>query len=886
MRPVPWLPASWFRTPLVTVCLIVVVVATRSFAGGGAAAAGSPIALRVEETVAQAARASEPLVVNASDPLGGALPGATVTVTGPLPAETATTIVTDGSGTAAIAGLAPGRYRVVVELAGFEPSTGQVVVTAGRQVKHAVVLDLATFDQQVTVTVDQVDRQLEDHFTETLSAEEIDQLPEDPEEAMALIEQLAGPDAEIRMNGFEGGNLPPKSQIQSIRVRHDPFAPDTHGAGRPRVDIITKPGASEWEHHFSAGLRDQSVDARNPFASERGEGQTRRLRWSGSGPIVKNRTSVSYSLSSRNAFDVQPIVATRPGQILPDSVSQQNGAFEAEVRLDHALTDRHTLRVEYERRRGERENLGVGQFSLPERAYNTTSGAHQFRLSEVGTIGQKAFNEFRLEAFWNRDDRESRSQEVTIDVANAFTSGGAQLAGGTRAWEVEIGDDLELAFSDRHKVRVGFEGEFGQIRSNRLENAAGRFSFPSLDAFAAGAPLQFVQRVGNPSIAYSRYEFGWYVYDEFKPRKNIQLGLGMRHEFQSFTNDWANFGPRASIAWSPSTLEDTTIRAGVGIFYDWYDADLHEQTLRLDGIRQRDLIVMDPGFPDPFAGAGQVVVPAPSIVRASEELRLPTTRRISVGVQRRFGEAFDVRFNLFDESSWNRLRSLDINAPVNGVRPNPAFARVTQIRSVGEAEERGFDASLGVRALDRKLFGVVRYRHAREFNDADGPLSLPADSSNLAAEWGPASRDIRHRIFGYVRARLPFGIGLGLGTQVSSGAPYTIRTGFDDNGDAVLNDRPAGVGRNSVRGEWHLISDMRLGWIIGGHDGPGGGRRQRRGFERRGVERGAEIYAQVNNVFNTTNFTSYSGVLTSPYFGLPTAARPGRRLELGVRVFF
>jgi outer membrane receptor for ferrienterochelin and colicin len=822
-------------------------------------------------------------VVVASDSLGGALPGATVTVTGPLPAETPITAVTDVRGSAALPDLPPGRYRVVVELSGFEPSAQDVVVTAGRQVRHAVVLALAGFAEQVTVTVDRTEQQLQDNFTETMSPQEIDQLPDDPDEAMALIEQFAGPDAEIRMNGFEGGDLPPKSQIQSIRVRHDPFAPDTHGAGRPRVDIITKPGASDWEHHFNAGLRDQSLDARNPFAAERGEGHTRRLRWSGSGPLVKNRTSVSYSLSSRNASDVQPIVATRPGQTVPDSVNQQNDGFQAEVRLEHALTDRHMLRLEYHRRSGDRENLGVGQFSLPERAYDTTSNGHLFRLSEMGTIGRKALNEFRVESIWNRDDRESRSNDVTIDVENAFTSGGAQLGGGTRAWEVEIGDDLEIALTERHKLRAGFEGEFGHIRSNRIQNARGRFSFPSLEAFTAGKPQQFVQRVGDPSISYSRYEFGWYAYDEFKPRPNIQLGLGMRHEFQSFTDDWANFGPRASIAWNPAALENTTVRAGAGIFYDWYDSSLHEQTLQLDGTRQRDLIVTNPGFPDPFFGGGEIVLPPPSIVGASEDLRLPTTRRISAGIQRRFGEAFDVRLNVFDESTRNRLRAVDVNAPVDGVRPNPAFGRMTEIRSIGKAEERGFDANVQMRAFERQLFGTVRYRYSREYNDADGALSLPADSSNLAAEWGPAAGDIRHRLFGYVRARLPLGIGVGFSTAVASGAPYTIRTGFDENGDAVLNDRPAGIGRNSARGEWHAVSDLRLGWTVAG-DQPSRGRRD--GRDGRGAERGAEIYAQISNLFNTTNFTSYSGVLTSPYFGLPTAAQAGRRMELGLRFFF
>ena len=33
----------------------------------------------------------------------------------------------------------------------------------------------------------------------------------------------------------------------------------------------------------------------------------------------------------------------------------------------------------------------------------------------------------------------------------------------------------------------------------------------------------------------------------------------------------------------------------------------------------------------------------------------------------------------------------------------------------------------------------------------------------------------------------------------NTGTPYNVTTGFDDNGDAIFNDRPAGGTRNSVR---------------------------------------------------------------------------------------
>ena len=48
-----------------------------------------------------------------------------------------------------------------------------------------------------------------------------------------------------------------------------------------------------------------------------------------------------------------------------------------------------------------------------------------------------------------------------------------------------------------------------------------------------------------------------------------------------------------------------------------------------------------------------------------------------------------------------------------------------------------------------------------------------------------------------------------------------------------------------------------------------------------------EVYLQTFNVFNQTNYITYGSVLSNiDSFGTPTAAMPGRRLELGMRVGF
>jgi hypothetical protein len=62
---------------------------------------------------------------------------------------------------------------------------------------------------------------------------------------------------------------------------------------------------------------------------------------------------------------------------------------------------------------------------------------------------------------------------------------------------------------------------------------------------------------------------------------------------------------------------------------------------------------------------------------------------------------------------------------------------------------------------------------------------------------------------------------------------------------------------------------------------------RKNGSERRSASTREFIpHPVAQNLFNHTNATGYSGVMTSPFFGQPTAALPGRRIELGARMGF
>jgi hypothetical protein len=253
----------------------------------------------------------------------------------------------------------------------------------------------------------------------------------------------------------------------------------------------------------------------------------------------------------------------------------------------------------------------------------------------------------------------------------------------------------------------------------------------------------------------------------------------------------------------------------------------------------------------------------------------------------------------------NQLRSININAPdAFGMRPEPEAGTIAQIESTGRVSVHRLTVNGNYRfAATRTMLGMF-YVLSSTKNHADTPLSLPADSRNPEAEWGPAAQDARHRLFTIFNFPLPKGVRGNIMSQAQSGLPYTITTGRDDNGDGVSNDRPAGVGRNTERGAWRWDLNVRVsrGFGFGGErqTTPGGGPviQRRVGGEEGGggpmmmtMEQSnqrfrVDFYVQGYNLLNRTNYLNYSGNQQSPFFGLPSSAGPARRVEVGMQFAF
>ncbi len=847
-------------------------------------------------------QASATLEIIVKDPSGALVHQAQVRLV--QNGKTISSAQTNQRGEARFNKVAPGRYQAHVEAAGFKAQDlDEFGLSAGAN-RREVSLEIDPIKVDVNVSDEEQVRNTNPNgpsFSNVLTAEQIAQLPDDPDEFENAINQLAGPGAQMRVNGFRGGKLPPKSQIREIRFRLNPYAAENHDAGFGLVDIITKPGVNDWHGSFNFGFRDESLNARQVFAPFRGPEQQRRFGLSLDGPLWKNHTSLFLNADGSLFFDARPIFATTPAGVFSDLAYRPSRRLNLDARVEHVLTKTHTARFQFQRNAGVQNNLGVGDFDLPARGYAQDQTEYIARFADSGVFGKKFFNEVRFQTRWLEIESRSVSAGQTILVPGAFNDGSAQRRGGRRQLDFELADNVDYAL-EKHGVRFGVQLEAGGYKSDDSTNAFGTFQFANLAAFYAGLPAQYTQRLGDPTVKYRQYQFGWYVQDDWRVRKNLTLSYGVRHELQDHVGGKFNLAPRVGFVWSPKKNGSITLRGGAGIFYDWFAAQTYEQTLRVNGERQRDLVVTNPGYPNPFSGGLQTTLP-PSRIQTDPELQIPYIIQASFGVETNPWKLFRLTTNYQYQRGVHLLHGRNLNAPIAGIgRPDPAVGNITNIESSAYQSGHRLMVGIGPAKFVQGLFWNINILFMKNTNEADSPFSLPSNNFDLRADRGPAASDMRHLISGFISKRLPAGFAISTIFQASSALPYNITTGFDNNGDTVINDRPLGVGRNSARGasRWEIGSRLSWGTDFGPAQQPNVAAPQIRMVRVGGGDGAAapslpgmatkkyrlEFYAQAFNLLNHANLGVFSGVQTSPFFGQATSAQPPRRFEVGTRFNF
>ena len=875
------------------------------------------------------------LTITVADQTGAVIPDATVTVTpqegtnrAPLPPQT-----TSAQGIATFQGLTPGRFTVQAVFPGFETGTVRDVRVRAGDNRQNLALAIQKLEDQVTVSQDPSSASSDRRgasFGTVLTREQMEALSDDPEDMRRQLQDLAGPGAVISVDSFEGSQLPPKAQIRMIRISRDQFAAENHSAGGIRIEIVTQPGLGPLRGGFNTRIQDGSMSGRSPFVTNKGPERQQQYGFNIGGTIVPQRTSFNLNVNGFTAFETPILRVATPGGTRSESLGtrrpRNNGNFNAN--LDHALTKDQTLRVGFNRNASSQRNLGIGDYNLPERAFETESSGFNVRAQHVGPLGRRFFINSRVQLNVNESETTSLLEAPTIRVLDAFTSGGQQQSGGTRLRTLNVGSDLDYV-RGRHSMRVGVQLDSVWHRSDSSSNYLGTYTFESLEAFEAGRPRSYTRRIGDPNINYFNLQAGFYLQDDIRLRPNLTLTPGVRYEIQTHVRDFNNVAPRAGITWSPGTGGKMSIRASAGLFYDWLTTGTYEQTLRIDGFRQQELNIPDPTYPDPAASLGGGFVLPLNRYLLSDEVRMPRQLRFSGGVDRGLTRQSRVGFTYAHLRGTSLQRGRNLNAPVDGVRPDPLFGNVIEVVSdansrsdnvtvffntsfsrpnpappapaaaPGQIATVSLGAPRGQPLFDWRRFSAnAQYTTSRIRNNTDGDFSI-APTGDLDLEWGPANGDIRHRVNLSVYGTWLRNLNTEIAVTLASGAPYTLQTGFDDNADLIFNDRPLGVTRNTQRaaGQVNVSSYLSYQFTFGKPvtSGPGQGpiaisigpgntptvvQIQQPGRYR------VQFFVQGTNLTNRSNYTGYSGVMTSRFFGQPTAVLNPRRVDMGVSFGF
>jgi len=783
-----------------------------------------------------------------TDDSGASIPAAFLTVTNAAGKHQAQSQA-DGSYT--FVGLQPGDYTLAVTYPGFGPFSKVVTVSAGGTVALPIQLAVVAEKQEITVKGEpgpSVSVEPDNNVGAlVIKGDDLMALPDDPDDLSDALQALAGPGAgpnggAIYIDGFSGGQLPPKESIREIRINQNPFSAEFDRLGFGRIEILTKPGTDKYHGMAYFNDTDSVWDSRNPFAGNKPPYSNRNFGGNGGGPI-NHRTSFNFDIQRRdiqnnaitNAFYVDP--TTFQPLHLTNALVDPSYYLTITPRIDYAISDKNTLTVRFEERINSADNQGLGSRALPpgysvpgfpnDLAYNTSGDAQNLMVTETSILSTHLVNETRFQ--FQRSWTETPGNLVPeISVANEFTSGGNGIGDKydlTKHFELTNTSTMTHGAhtfhfgarvrrdSDQNENPQGFNGTFSflgglqqYIQTLQLQQEG--YTGEQIEAMGAG-PSKYSIQAGDPYVSMVRRDAAPFIQDDWKVRPNFTLSLGLRYEFQNLIHDNKDWAPRVGFAWAPGSSKNgppkTVIRGGGGIFYDRVSFSAYENAYLNNGVRQLDYTVDFPTFYPNIPSISSLSLGNNLTYLVDPKFLADYSIQTAIGVERQLPHSTTVALTYTHNRSNHLQQIVPINTPLpgtynyneplgptNGVYPYGFGAgQLEEYESGGFLKQDIVMASFNTRFSRRvSLQGNYQYTHA---NDLPG---TPTNPYNFLQDYGTSSLNRRSNltVFGSIQA--PAKIVIAPNVIVHSGAPYDVTVGEDiygDNGTARGLFAPSGA---------------------------------------------------------------------------------------------
>ena len=881
---------------------------------------------------------------------GAALAGIVRDSTGATVAEAAVTLETGVASATLDDGrfwfrcLAAGPHRLHVAAESFAPADVDLSRSRGGT-EVAVVLRPEAVEQNVEVSaadaargVDKVDT----GQTRTLQGDDLKTLADDPDDLLRELQQMtagSGGDpsaALITVDGFQmPGRLPPKSSIAFIKVNPDLFAAEY---GEPpytggRVEVYTKAGQPRYHGALFLTYGGSALNAQDPFSTSKGKLGKQRFGAELSGPVRRVGSDFALSLEHRtihNVAVVDAVTLDANGNQVPvdQTVAAPQALWSATARLGWQLGPKNTFSATYQANVNTIANMGVGGSTLAEAGRDDTTYEHSLRLVNVTTAGPNFMHEARFAVRWMGDLSVPHSTAPQVQVAGAFTGGGAELgAQQIHEFGTEVNDDFILT-AGPHTLKAGVNMRIYRERNRMTQNFNGTYVFgggsaPVLDAsgnaiagstmtitgveqyrrallnLPGGTATAFTVVTGTPEIDYTQTRAALFAEDDWKLKPNLKVSFGARYFIQNEPLTLLNLVPRAGIAWSPDKKQAWTLKLHGGMFSGTYFTEDATEFRRLDGVHRIMSTIYSPVYGNPFVGA----TPISTIRTQAQGFTAFTFSEEQFEVDRVLPHGWNMMGTVYWLRGWNLGRTANANSPLNGLptgpRPGPANMNILQAQNSGSMKGPIYFVSVEQHTLKR--FGIF-FGYADvdlRDNGDNNTFFTPQSSATDAGEFARRTFQDQYQFFGNSVVHMPGKVDVSADYSYGSGKHFNVVTGFDNNGDGDFNDRAT----YARPGDPNAIA-TRYGLLVA-TGGTGAMPRNTGTMPYRvnldtNVSRSfvltphaakeqvktLSVNVRSANVLNHTNVTGVGGVLGSPLFGQPYAANTGRRVEIGARYSF
>ena len=793
-----------------------------------------------------------------ADQTGALIPGAHVTVATP-DGKVAGKATADAGGQYSITGLAGGSYIINAEFDGFAAFHSQPIAVSAGQIKRVdVAMAIEVAQQSVVVSDETPTVSVEagaNASSVVLKDKDLDALSDDPDELSNELQALAGPSAgpnggQIYIDGFTGGQLPPKSAIREIRINQNPFSAEFDRLGYGRIEILTKPGTDKLHGQLFIMGNDSATNTGSPFLSN--VPPYYRLQYNGtvSGALSKT-ASFFVSMEQRDnhdeaVYNYYPAVLN-PGtgtySISPTRVSgalsNPHNHINVSPRLDLQLGQKNTLTLRYQFYY-DSETGDIGSTELPSQSQTSTSKEHSIQLSDSQIINDHVVNETRFEYRREIESITPVSNAPTLIVSGDFSGGGS--SGQTSN---DHSDHFEL--QNYTTMSIGPQTvKFGAwVRDNRDANASyqnhnGTLVFTqkgyadALTALAQGQSLTTLPAgefaylsvtAGRTAYATNIFDGALFVQDDWKVNPRLTLSGGLRWETQNHISDHNDWAPRVAMAYALDARgkqpAKTVLRAGYGIFYDrlpvgsllaatrqGFNAGSLQTTVSSPAcLSGNDLNNLD--FSGCLPAAPYTPSPATTLVQISPTYHSPYTQQLGASIERQATKNATVTATYLRSFGVHQMVTRDANpyTPLPGTtyynsstgpRLNPSLGIIDEYYPEGVFKENQLILNVNAR-LSPKLsfFGFYNLSYANaDFPGSGGfgggSVSNNASNSfNLSQDYGRATFVTRNQVFLMGNYTAPWDIRFNPFLVARSGRPYNVVSGTDLTGDEYLNNRPS-----------------------------------------------------------------------------------------------